>query len=350
MQINTLGSGAIAKTNRFTEEDYRVAKKNVNYEICGLVLATGIGIGAYAGSVALGLVNFSWVSVFQVSTCIGGATIGLALKSSHLNRRIIHYLPAVKSEKLVTDIFPILASYVDFDTHQALALVSKGTNGVVSFLNEKRREAVKGIAFGAKEWREYFLYFLEEPPLPQNILEILNSQCHLDSSRKVKDTHILALVPKNLTLEGLDDLAKGYFPLKACFWEATYSALISKAFPAPIEKSFWVLMSKDILSESTNLHFIEQQKMVNKLSETSGIKCEIPTALEVAICVFTHYARSKEYLFIRNIPQTVTRCIDSHNKVIIGYLPILNSLLINVYTNEPDSDIGVVVMRRFKPL
>ncbi len=86
---------------------------------------------------------------------------------------------------LPLEIFSEIASYADFDTLKAILEVSKLSNKVVSIQNEKRREEIKGIAFGKGEWFKFFgLDTGKEPMLPRDIVGILNSPCHMDPNKK----------------------------------------------------------------------------------------------------------------------------------------------------------------------
>lgn len=67
------------------------------------------------------------------------------------------------------------------------------------------------IAFGKVEWEKYFGDVGVEPPLPENINEILKSQCVYWPDKRVEDTHLLVLIPKTvdgnaLTLNSLGEL------------------------------------------------------------------------------------------------------------------------------------------------
>ena len=67
------------------------------------------------------------------------------------------------------------------------------------------------LAFGKADWEKYFGEVGIEPPLPPNIHDILESSCPFWPAKKVKETHLLVLIPqtvngKALTLDYLEQL------------------------------------------------------------------------------------------------------------------------------------------------
>ena len=72
---------------------------------------------------------------------------------------------------------------------------------------------IPSIAFGAAAWKKHFGDVGVEPPLPQDIHQILSASCPFWPSKKVHETHLLVLVPqtvggKPLTLKTLGELVK----------------------------------------------------------------------------------------------------------------------------------------------
>ncbi|MCB1075385.1 MAG: hypothetical protein KDK59_07605, partial [Simkania sp.] len=55
------------------------------------------------------------------------------------------------------------------------------------------------MAFGKAKWEKFFGDTGIEPPLPLNINEILNSPCPFWSGKKVRETHVLILVPRTVS-------------------------------------------------------------------------------------------------------------------------------------------------------
>ncbi|MCB1073127.1 MAG: hypothetical protein KDK96_08530, partial [Chlamydiia bacterium] len=65
----------------------------------------------------------------------------------------------------------------------------------MSFSNQ---DAIFTIAFGKAKWEKYFGDIGVEPPLPSNIEEVLNSPCPFWEGKKVKETHLLTLIPSTI--------------------------------------------------------------------------------------------------------------------------------------------------------
>jgi F-box associated protein len=150
------------------------------------------------------------------------------------------------------------------------------------------------IAFGQKQWAECFGIYVEEPSLPRNIDEILKSPCPFWAGKKVEETHVLVLIPGDtkgqpLTLDTFINL------LKSKFSEIDEEYICQDAkICVSNEKPHWVLMTKDLLSESTNKSFVEDQELVAVGGQG---KYQVPGALDVVACVISEYARSKTRLF-----------------------------------------------------
>ena len=165
-----------------------------------------------------------------------------------------------------------------------------------------RRLGVYDYAFGKAKWGKYIGDVGVEPPLPENIREVLESSCPYWRGKKIKETHMLTLIPATvdgevLTLERLGELVKtpkvGY-PGHYRLW-----------FPHGHEKaktdaSYWVLMTKDVIPGTRNESYVEQQ---NRLKEGY----EVPKLIEAAASILMAYISEKKRCIQRN-PLTYTRC------------------------------------------
>ncbi len=237
------------------------------------------------------------------------------------------------------DVLREITKYADFDTSKILLSVSKDMNNVISDQNEERRKLVKGVAFGKEEWLKFYdLDIGNEPLLPRDIIEILKS---------VGDSHFLTLIPKGQSVKSFGELTKKYFPTSTGYGYA-YQPILD-VLETPNGKSYWALMSKDVLNGSRDKKFETQQKMVDVLSQNANVNCEIPTALEAAVSIVTHHVRSGERLFSDN-PLTYTRCLDVYKvyQVVVGGFA-LSGLCVS-YDFYDFDDIGVAALRKFRPL
>ena len=64
--------------------------------------------------------------------------------------------------------------------------------------NDARLKEIRDICFGKAKWGKYFGNIGEEPIVPYNIRATLNKDCIFWPEKKVKETHLLVLIPKNL--------------------------------------------------------------------------------------------------------------------------------------------------------
>ncbi|MBI3901259.1 MAG: hypothetical protein HY324_03800 [Chlamydiia bacterium] len=166
--------------------------------------------------------------------------------------------------------------------------------------------------FGKAEWKNHFGNIGEEPPLPRNIEEILNSPCPFseDKSVKVKDTHMLVLVPATINEESvtLDMLQE--------FFETNYPAydgflLQGEHGATAVGKSHWVLMTKAVIPESRNKSYNDQKAMLK------GTDYVLPQAVEAVVCILAEFIISKTHLY----NMTYTRCaetVEGQYPVIVG--------------------------------
>ncbi len=167
------------------------------------------------------------------------------------------------------------------------------------------------IAFGRKEWLQHIGDPGEVPPLLPNIYEILQSPCPFWPGKLVKDTHILILIPRTitkirddgpvtvlLTLRTLEDLLKSSTDVSYRYLD---DQVLQKHGDTPIEASYWVLMTKDVIPGSRNQLYVHQKSLV----ENAGYK--VPHLLEAAASISLEYIRSKQRLF-SDSPWTYTRC------------------------------------------
>ncbi len=254
------------------------------------------------------------------------------------------------SEVFPNEVFLEITKYADFDTSKILLSVSKVMNNVISSQNEARRKLVNGMAFGKEEWLKFYdLDIGKEPLLPRDIVEILNSPCHMDPTRSLRDTHILTLIPKGLTIKSFGEHAKKYF-LASIVYNCAYQP-IHDALETPNDKSYWVLMSKNVLNGSKGHSFKKQQEMVFKLSQNTNVNCEFPIALEAAVSILTHQIRSEELLFSGYLGSHIC-CLEefSNYQLVFGGLGFAQpSLFVRNYNYDYEF-IGVAVLRKFRPL
>jgi hypothetical protein len=161
---------------------------------------------------------------------------------------------------------------------------------------------------------------------------------------------MLVRLPKTLngrlTLKCLGELAKKFFSASDTGYKFIWSNIVQEQGDKSIDKSHWVLMTKDVLPGSRNKSYAEQQKIVAGLAEKSLIGYAVPETLKSAACILSHYFGSNIRLF-SNDPCTYTRCkenIQGPQTVIGGFAPSG----LGIYNSFDDGDsIGIAALRTF---
>jgi hypothetical protein len=178
---------------------------------------------------------------------------------------------------------------------------------------ELSRTSVPSMAFGAKEWSQYFGEVGAAPPLPADIDAILNSPCPFWGGKLVKDTHLLVLVPAKVngrpfTLNLLGELIKspkgGGSKTKYRHYDSDVQKELGAQSPG---SSYWVLMTRDVLPDSRGKTYDAQKEMVAAHASRLRLPYEMPHVLEAATAILLHHARTGERLYT-DAPWTYTRC------------------------------------------
>ena len=215
--------------------------------------------------------------------------------------------------------------------------------------------ALRIRAFGEAEWKHHFGDVGSAPPLPSNMATILDSTCPFWPNKKVRDTHLLVLIPATVggvpfTLNLLGELIKhpshGGHKTEYKYYNERVKAQIGEASPP---RSYWVLMTRDVLSDSRNKTYEAQKVMVAAHAGRVGLPYELPHALEAATAILMHHAREGERLF-GDHPWTYTRCqevVDGYPVVVGGF----SSGCLRVYDDDHvyyfDDHDGVSCLRKF---
>lgn len=140
------------------------------------------------------------------------------------------------------------------------------------------------------------------PSLPNDIIAILSSECPFNKGKIIAETHMLAYIPKGITLTTLNEISK--IPYTYC--------LADKYENLPSDKSRWILMTKKIVPGSEGKTYAEQQALVKEFSLKANVDYQIPTVLDATVCAITAFKKYGERLF-GDDPQTYTRCQELVN-------------------------------------
>ena len=205
---------------------------------------------------------------------------------------------------------------------------------------------------GKSVWDRYYGNVGKVSSLPSGIDQILDSPCPFWEGKQVRDTHLLVLIPKRvsgqaLTLDYLGELIKSpQGEGHATKYREYYAGDIGSQSPG---RSYWVLMTKDVLPESRNKGYEDQRKLVADHAKHTGLGYKMPGVLEAAVVMLLHHVRSGERLYGDN-SWAYTRCrekVYDFHRVVGGF----SSGGLNVDDNcnffYGYDDVGVAGLRKF---
>jgi hypothetical protein len=166
---------------------------------------------------------------------------------------------------------------------------------------------------GEVEWKHYFGEVEPVPDLPSDIDDILDGACPFWSRKKVRDTHLLVLIPAkvngqpfslNLLRELIQHPNNDGHKTQYRYYNSRVQAQIGASSPTT---SYWLLITRDVLPESASKTHTNQKKLVAAHAKHTGLLYEVPKALEAAAAIVTHHVRNGERLDSVS-PWTYTRC------------------------------------------
>jgi hypothetical protein len=131
----------------------------------------------------------------------------------------------------------------------------------------------------------------------------------------------LTLIPAKvngqpLTINSLGRLVVKDFPgdkdfpkCKGTGYRFIWDEIVKELGDQTHDKSYWVLMTRDVLPDSRNKKYTDQKGMVEKLANQSKQNYEVPMLKEGAVSILMNYYRTgkKERLY-NDDPSTFTRC------------------------------------------
>ena len=219
----------------------------------------------------------------------------------------------------------------------------------------------------ASVWERYFGEVGVEPPLPDGIARIMNSPCPFWNGKKVKDTHLLTLIPshvggKPLTLDYLGELMrspkeghrKAHYDSSDSrneFYWKYVSPVIGQQSPG---SPYWFLMTRRGLNGSGDKSYADQCQLIADHANRTGLPYEVPRALEAVVVTLLHYVKSGTDLSwnpsIFGRIYRYTRCQEqAHNfQVEVKRFVDWGEVQIGFSWHGDFPDTGVVAVRRFR--
>ena len=222
--------------------------------------------------------------------------------------------PATKVEELPNELLFIIFRLLSPRDQEAAICVCRKWKEVGETPSLKM---VREFRFGKSKWKRYFGDIGVEPPFPANIAEILNSPCLFWPNKRVRDTHLLVLIPNTVDgrpfhLNSLSELIKrpktGHKTEYDYYSDYVKDELGTKSAP-----SHWALMTRDVIPGSRSKTYDDQKRLVASHAQRSGIPYALPLALDAATALLMHHVETGERLY-SNKPLTYTRCQENVNQ------------------------------------
>jgi hypothetical protein len=212
---------------------------------------------------------------------------------------------------------------------------------------EVNRKFYPQYTFGKVQWETYIGTVEEEPPLPEDINEILKSDCPYWKEKKVYETHMLVLMPKTVnnlpfTLDFLEKLVKTPLRGRTQSFYFKPPMLEREHGATSINESYWVLITKNLLDGSRNKTRDEQLILA---AGVSGYRA--PTLLETATCILMKLvslrASENEFFFLNPCSRTCCQEQTMGLKLALGGGPS-TGLIFDHYGDS--SNVGVAALRK----
>jgi hypothetical protein len=231
----------------------------------------------------------------------------------------------IKDEKkynLVSDVVQNIFEFLSVDDLTKIRFVNNEWNRKASEL------IINKIAFGNKNWIKAFGSGVipeteinkDIESLPKDIVKILLSKCQInpEENKRVYETHVFVWIPKtvvidekeenltirtevNLTIKTMGQLIKKMFSSKNKNGYGFLTKPIMDQYgDQPIDKSGWVLLSKNLIPGSGNNTYTQQQELVKNLAEITKIPYEAPQVLPLIIRIFAQYMESNKKIDLVN--------------------------------------------------
>jgi hypothetical protein len=171
------------------------------------------------------------------------------------------------------------------------------------------------VAFGAAKWAYYVGDVGKEPPLPSNIVQIMESPCPIWPGKKIKETFVLCLRPKTINGRpyGVRSVIS-YFQQPKQGHKSLYTYCdLGLYTDVPLADAEWFLLSRDVLPGSRGLAPEQMHDLVVALSQRAGVTFQIPKVLDTVLAALTQHVESGAYLFGKEPQWTETICQEKYS-------------------------------------
>ncbi len=198
-------------------------------------------------------------------------------------RQLFQQLP----EEIVLEIF----SYLNLPELAKCCLVSRGWRQLAKDDQLLLDLKIKDYIFDAQDCKKYFGEITKPvPPLPDNYKKILLSPDPDFPKQRTMENWMFLLMPEEIDGKHLDLETMGQLAVSKKIDEVGCrfgDEILMKDKEIPIEKSYWILRGKNIISSSRHKAFEAKEKLV----QNYGTNTIIPTVREEVFFNFAVFAK-----------------------------------------------------------
>lgn len=175
--------------------------------------------------------------------------------------------------------------------------------------------------FGSLEWKTHLGIDVEEAPsIPESFLSTLESPCPFWPGKRIKETHMLCFIPKQMTLDTLRQ-----YTGNSSEWYSSNSG----------ERSYWVLITKKPIPNTECKSFKRQLEVVREFNY------EAPLAIEATIVILAAKYLGNISLFAKR--NQLTKCAEKSDLCrLVVKLDRHGSVYVFRDINQTDGIAGVI--------
>ena len=202
----------------------------------------------------------------------------------------------------------------------------------------------RGGFFGSREWEEIYGIQVEQVALPANVLNILEERCPYGKEEKVKDSHFLTLIPREVTIGRMGELEGGFCKNYSYGLRQTIGGI-----PVPqlnAVASHWSLMyvgsDHGLLPGSRSKSFQDQCTLMK-----GGY--EVIPLVDAFLSILSHFRQTEERL-VPDAPWSWIQCAEKYDngwRVMMGRICGGGLCRPYCYDERGYHNLGLGVLRKF---
>lgn len=163
---------------------------------------------------------------------------------------------------------------------------------------------------------------------------------------KVKDTHILMLIPKTVdgnpfTLTLLFELINTALPDSNLGFKSIPDDVLAAFGDKPVKESHWVLMPKYMIPDSEDKSYEEQKELAEAVKGY-----EVLSLLEAATAILLDQLRTGQLFYDENVYIRCREMMGGH-PLAIGGATDENGLTMHNFRDFKDPQLGISAIRKF---